>query len=32
VFPTAPNLTGSDESAMNFAAYITILKETLIRS
>ncbi len=29
--PTAPNLTGSDESAMNFAAHVTILKGLLTR-
>jgi hypothetical protein len=31
VFPTGPNLTGSDESAMNFAAHVTIFKGFLTR-
>jgi len=31
VVPTTPKLTGSDESAMNFAAHITIFKGLLTR-
>jgi hypothetical protein len=31
VVPTAPNLTSSDESAMNFAAHVTIFKGLLTR-
>jgi hypothetical protein len=31
VVATAPNLTSSDESAMNFAAHVTIFKDLLTR-